>query len=117
MKLGDIFNSQEAWVTLLKAPTNGKTAYLLSKYYRTNVEGVIKDVTEARNVCINKYGTQEGGQTIVQQDSLPQFIEELNVVLNEEVDVEKCNIKMDDLVDSIEKCSAVDLLVLEPFFN
>jgi len=123
MKLGEIFQSVEAWKKLTSVNIQPKLAYTVLKYTRL-VEEEYKIVEQQRRGLFREIaGTEEGedAQLEAETPELMEFVARFGEILSQESSLEKIDLEFETVVDALDDKDAVisvsDLAALEPFFK
>lgn len=88
-----------------------RVAYRFSKFLKT-VGKELQTLEETRQMLVKKYGEDDSdGNTKVKDDSLQPFIDGLNEVLNEEVEISIEPVELDDL--NMLALSPAEIMVIE----
>ena len=123
VKLNDLINSTETLQKLAKKDFKAKLAWTIAKLLKL-VENEIQGFNDTRMNLINKYGvkdaegqliTDDKGNCKIEADSLEQFTNELNELLDTEVELNINKIDM-NLLEDIDFTPA-DMVALEPFVD
>ena len=100
MKLAELVASDNALETLSKMQMKAKASYRIATAIN-QITPHIASFTQIQEDLINKYGEEVDGQVKVETESehFPEFIREINDVLNEDVVVDVKKIKLKELGD------------------
>jgi len=119
----EIFESKNAWSSMLQQELNIRTSFKLMKYVKL-VEAEIALINEQKDRLVKeKYGVKGTDEKnfIIPQDKIQDFANELNELLLEESDLPQIDITMQKFIDAISHESntikTIDILLLEPFFK
>lgn len=123
VKLREILESQEAMRHLSEKSLRGRTAYQLGRLMK-KLEGELSTYNEVRQKLIEKYAKRkDDGSFEVNErneyqftpENMQAYIEEINKLIEEEVQIEASPINLDDLGD-IEFTPA-EMSMLDPFIQ
>jgi hypothetical protein len=115
LKLYEIVNSEDALKELGSLKLSAKLSYKISKNVKKIVDELREYNTLKNKLIVEKYGTQnESGNFQVMKENLPDFVKELNELLESEVDVDIYPVELDDsIILSVDHMSALSWLFLE----
>jgi len=111
MKLIELVNSQEWLNKLLKVEMDIKKAYELRKFI-IETDNKLKAFNQTRDDLIKKYGEEKEWQTRVKEENISKFIEDINIIWEEEIEIEIPEITIDDLSWNIDTASLLNLSYL-----
>lgn len=86
LTLGQLKNSEQALVALSNCTLPIGLAYKISKVLKF-IANELTLLEEARQKLVQKYGVETDGNVVVTEENINKFVEELNPLLSEEVDV------------------------------
>lgn len=118
LKNSEILASEGALSKLLNTPLPAKQAYNIKKTMKS-IQEKLKDILEARNEIIKKYGVEkeDGSVEIPAEDveAKKKFIEEYQQIidLEEEVDVRQLSIdELDNIELTANEIETIDFLII-----
>jgi len=121
MKLGEVFQSVQAWSNLASLKMEPKAAYHVLKY--TKLVLAEYEIAEKQRVALIREitGTADGQDAQIAPGSPEMVIyaERFGAVMETECDLIRCGLSLDSVLDSLaegESLTAQDLALLEPFF-
>ena len=123
MKLGEVFQSIEAWRKLSSVNMKPKLAYEVLKY--TRLVGDEHAIAEKQRVVLfREIANAKDGEDAEIKPETPEFVEfvtKFNEILSQESSLEKINLELRAVVDALDGkddvLSISDLAALEPFFT
>lgn len=101
MKLIQLINSQEWLGKLITIEMDIKKAYALRKFI-IEIEDKLKAYNQIREELIKKYWEEKEWVFSVTEKNIPKFIEEINKITDEEVEITLPEITIDDLSGNID---------------
>jgi hypothetical protein len=123
VKISDLVNSTETLQKLSQEKFKAKLAWSIARLLKA-AEAEIQQFNETRMNLIRKYGekdeqgeliTDEKGNCKIITESLEQFSNELNELINTEVEINANPLDI-ELLDDLDFTPS-DMAVLEPFMN
>ena len=123
VKISDLLNATETLQKLAQKDFKAKLAWTISKLLK-QAEVEIQSFNETRMTLVKKYGekdendeliTDDKGNCKIVQESIDDFSNELDELLNTEVEINANKIQMSLLEDV--KFTPADMAVLEPFVD
>ena len=121
--LRDILEGQETLQKLSNQPLRGRTAFQIGRLLK-KLEDVLNSYNETRMQLITKYAKKdENGEYILNdrneyqftQENMQTYVDEINKLIMEEVDVDAGPIKFED-IENLE-FTAAETTFLEPFLS
>ena len=112
--LGEIRQMKQPLSTLLDKELPVKASWKLNKLIRF-FDGELESIERFRIQLVKKYGVDVDGTTKVLEENMPNFVNELNDLLSEEVEYEYEPIPVDVLGDIT--ISTRDMMSLEKIFT
>jgi hypothetical protein len=100
LTLGQLKNSEPALVALSNCTLPIAIAYKISKALKV-IASELTDLEEARQKLVQKYGVENEGNVVVTEENINAFVEELNPLLQEEVEIPFEPIPVESLPDSV----------------
>jgi hypothetical protein len=115
LTLAQIKNAELSITKLLTSPLPVRISYRLSKVVKI-ISTELQQFEELRQKLVEKYGeVDSSGMVTVTQTNQPQFLAEINGLLDEVIEFPDVKINLDDLGDV--KLSAVEMTTLEPWIS
>lgn len=122
MKMGQIFQSVEAWRKLSSINLKPSIAYAVLKYTK-GVQSEFEIADKQRVMLIHDVtGTKEGEEARIEPDSqeFQEYVKRLNEIMLMEVNLPKITFELGTIVEALGDgdgaLSVADLANLEPFF-
>lgn len=112
----DIFEGHKALSKLVKHPLPYKTSYWVGRYC-DRLNRIVKDIEVLRMDLVKKWGTKNEQGMTVEDDKLPDFTKEFELMLDTEVEVDVRKIAFETLGNiqlSGEEAVALSFLIEEP---
>jgi hypothetical protein len=100
LTLGQLKNSEPALVALSNCTLPITIAYRISKALKV-IASELADLEDARQKLVQKYGVEKEGNVVVIEENLNMFVEELNPLLQEEIEIPLEPITVESLPDSV----------------
>lgn len=114
--LGKLKNSEQALIKLSNSSLPIALSYKISKALKV-ISKELTDLEEFRAKLVQKYGTDNGeGNLVVSQENIDKFLEELNPLLQEEINLPFNQINASDLPPDL-KLTPIEITHLEYFIN
>lgn len=111
MKIFEILDSQEWLSKLIKLNLDIRAAFKLKKFI-LEVESKLKPFDLIREDLIKKYWEEKDWTYIVKQENIQIFNSEINKIINEEIEIEIPEIKVDDIKWNIDTATLLKLYYL-----
>lgn len=116
LTLGRLKSSEQALVKLSTSTLPINLAYKVSKILKS-VSSELTDLEEHRKKLVEKYGRDNGeGSLVVSADNIDNFINELNPLLEEEIDLPFEKINASNLPNDLN-FTPLEVTQLEDFIN
>ena len=123
MKLGEIFQSIEAWRKLSSINMKPKLAYKVLKY--TQLISDEHAIAEKQRVALFREvtKTKDGEDTKIEPGTpeFTKFVTGFNEIMSQESSLEKIDLELGTIIEALDgkddALSVADLAVLEPFFT
>jgi hypothetical protein len=100
LTLGQLKNSEAALVALSNCTLPINIAYRISKALKV-IASELTNLEETRQKLVQKYGVENEGSVVVTEENLNMFVEELNPLLQEEIEIPLEPIKVESLPESV----------------
>ena len=123
VKISDLLNSTETLQKLAQKDFKAKLAWSIARLLKS-AEAEIQSFNDTRMNLIRKYGqkdengeliTDENGNCKIEQESINEFTNELNELVNTEVEINANKIDI-NLLEDIDFTPS-DMAILEPFVD
>lgn len=123
VKISDLVNSTETLQKLAQQDFKAKLAWSIARLLKA-AEAEIQSFNDARMNLIKKYGekdengeliTDEGGNCKIEKDSISDFTNELNELVNTEVEINANRIDL-NLLEDVDFTPS-EITILEPFID
>lgn len=123
VKIADLVNSTETLQKLAQKDFKAKLAWSIARLLKS-AEVEIQSFNEARMNLIKKYGekdengelvTDENGNCKIENESINEFSNELNELINTEVEINANKISL-DLLEDVDFTPS-EIAILEPFVD
>lgn len=123
VKISDLLNSTETLQKLAQKDFKAKLAWSIARLLKS-AEAEIQSFNDTRMNLIRKYGqkdengeliTDENGNCKIEQESINEFTNELNELVNTEVEINANKIDI-NLLENIDFTPS-DMAILEPFVD
>lgn len=116
LSLAKLKNSEEVLIKLSKSELPVALAYKLAKVMKP-ISSELVELEDFRKKLVMKYGVQqEDGMITVPPENIEKFVEELNPLLNEEVDLPFEKINGSSLPETLT-LTPLEITLLEDFIN
>ena len=114
--LGKLKNSEQALVKLSNSSLPINLAYKISKMIKV-VSSELTELEEHRKKLVEKYGEDNGeGSLIVPEHNIENFVQEINPLFQEEIDLPFEKIKAASIPDTIS-LTPIEVTQLEDFID
>jgi len=122
MKLGNIFQSYPAWVSVSQLKLNPQTAYKILKYFR--LLSAEHELIEKHRVSLiyEITGADINSRVELTPDTaeFKEYVSKFGAFLQTDSDLVKLDMSLEDFITNLDpsnKLSTNDLVLLEPFFK
>lgn len=108
MKILNIINSQEWLNKLIKMPLDIKVAFKL-KTFIIDIDNKMKAFNDIKNEYIKKYWEEKDWNTVVKEENIKIFNDEISKLLDEEIEINIPEIKLEDIKWDIDTATLIQL--------
>ena len=108
MKILNILNSQEWLNKLIKMPLDIKIAFKL-KTFILEIDNKMKAFNEVKDEYVKKYWEEKDWNIKVKDENIKIFNDEISKLLEEEIDINIPEIKLEDIKWDIDTATLIQL--------